>query len=232
MDRALVALVLFGISFGYVEASVVIYLRALYEPLRQNIRARPPDELFPLITLDQLQSAGPQHSRRLAIELGREAATLVMLASVALAVAANVRQWVAAFLIAFGVWDIAFYAFLKLLIAWPASLLTWDLLFLLPVPWVGPVLAPVLVSLSMIVCGWIAFRRPIHLRRAHWLAIIAGGGVIVLSFIWDYRNSVTGGMPNPFAWGIFAMGELIGLGGFLAAAAHPKSRVFQIPLDC
>jgi hypothetical protein len=153
-----------------------------------------------------------------------------MLASAALAAAADVRRWVAAFLIAFGVWDIAFYAFLKLLIGWPASPLTWDLLFLLPVPWVGPVLAPVLVSLSMIVCGCIAFRRPVHLRRAHWLAIVAGGVVIVLSFVWDYRNCMKGGMPNPFAWSIFAAGEFIGLAGFLAAAAHPKFRGSRTPL--
>ena len=87
------------------------------------------------------------------IEQGREVATLGMLAAVAIAVGRGSGQPFAAFLIAFGVWDISFYAFLKLLIHWPASLLTWDVLFLLPVPWVAPVLAPVLASLSMIGVG-------------------------------------------------------------------------------
>ena len=93
----------------------------------------------------------PTHSRyeqqkTLFIEIGREAATMLMLAAIALAVARNTRQWTAAFAIAFGVWDIVFYACLKLLLGWPASLFTWDILFLIPVPWVGPVLAPVLIS--------------------------------------------------------------------------------------
>ena len=76
-----------------------------------------------------------------------------MLAAAGLAIAGNFRQWLAGFMISFGVWDIFYYVFLRLLIGWPESLMTWDLLFLLPVPWVGPVIAPVLVSLSMIVAG-------------------------------------------------------------------------------
>ena len=78
----------------------------------------------------------------------------------------------AAFAIAFGLWDISFYGFLKLMIQWPESLSTWDILFLIPLPWVGPVWAPVLVALTMIVCGLISLRfggiaRPAAL---HWLA--------------------------------------------------------------
>ena len=71
---------------------------------------------------------------------------MVMLGSVALAVARNLHEWIAAFAIAFGVWDIFFYVFLKLMIHWPESLSTWDILFLIPLPWVGPVWAPVLVA--------------------------------------------------------------------------------------
>jgi hypothetical protein len=67
-------------------------------------------------------------------EVIREAATMVMLASVGLAVAWNFNTWVAAFVIAFGVWDICYYVFLKLLFDWPRSLLEWDLLFLIPLP--------------------------------------------------------------------------------------------------
>ena len=218
MRRILAALFLFGISFGYVEAAAVAYLRAIYDPIRQQLHPdRPAGDLFPLITLEQLQAKGPENTSRLRIELGREAATMLMLAAAGLAVARGPQQWLAAFLIAFGVWDIFFYAFLRLIIHWPASLLTWDLLFLLPVPWVGPVIAPILVSLSMIICGIVVLRHKIRIRTPHWLAIISGGFVIILAFCWDFRNTSAGGVPNPFNWPVFAAGELAGLAGFLAA---------------
>src|SRR5580704_4850605 len=123
MRRAVAALLLFGISFGYVEAAVVVYLRAIYDPIRQQIQPeRKPGELFPLITSEQLAKAGPENPRRLAIEVGREAGTILMLAAIALAVARNLHQWFAAFAIVFGIWDIMFYIFLKLMIHWPESL--------------------------------------------------------------------------------------------------------------
>lgn len=229
MQRALIALVLFGIAFGYVEASVVVYLRTIYEPMRQRISPRPPNQLFPLITPQQLADAGPDNTRRLLIEVGREAATLLMLAAIALAVARNFQHWAAAFLIAFGIWDIAFYLFLRLMIQWPESILTWDILFLIPVPWVGPVLAPVLVSLSMIACGSVALTRPIRLRPQHWIAILAGGVMVVVACCLDYPNTTRGGMPNPFHWGVFTAGELLGLAGFVAAAVSSRSPGFQTP---
>jgi hypothetical protein len=227
MRRAVAALFLFGISFGYVEAAVVVYLRAIYDPVRERLHpGRASHDLFPLITPQQLANAGPENPRRLMIELGREAATMVMLGAVALAVARNAREWVAAFLIAFGVWDITFYAFLKLMIHWPDSLATWDILFLIPLPWVGPVWAPVLVALSMIVCGLISLRAGgIHCSPAHWTGIFAGAAVIVIAFVWDFRNTTAGGMPNPFNWSLFLLGEAIGLAAFLAA-----TQKFSAPL--
>ena len=224
MRRIVAALFLFGVSFGYLEAAVVAYLRAIYDPIRHQFQPeRPKGDLFPLITPSQLESTGPENVRRLMIELGREAATMLMLTSAALAVASNPRQWVAAFLIAFGVWDISFYGFLRLIIDWPQSLFTWDILFLLPVPWVGPVIAPILVSLSMIVCGIAVLRRPISFRPFHWLAIFSGGLVVIVAFCWDFRNTSAGGLPNPFNWPLFAAGELIGVLGFLAAARRSAS---------
>ncbi len=204
-----------------------MYLRTIYEPLRQKISPRPPNELFPLITTAQLQATGPENLRRLLTEIGREAATILMLAAIALAVAHTFQHWAAAFLIAFGVWDISFYIFLKVLIDWPASLATWDLLFLVPVPWASPVIAPVLVSLSMIVCGLIALARPLRIRRAHWAAILSGGLVIVIAFTLDYNNLIAGGMPNPFNWPVFIGGELIGLAGFALAVFDRESPGFR-----
>ncbi len=223
LPQVLLAIVLFGVSFGFVEAAVVVYLRALYEPIRQQFHSGiSPADLFPLIRLEQLESAGPGVQHHLRIELAREAATLVMLAAVGLAVARNARQGLAAFLIAFGVWDIAFYASLKLLIDWPASLFTWDLLFLLPVPWAGPVIAPVLVAVSMIGAGVALLAREYAGRRLRlswleWGAVTAGGLTVVVAFCWDSRNITAGGRPNPFPWPLFALGEGIGLAGFLHA---------------
>jgi hypothetical protein len=220
MRRAVAALFLFGISFGYVEAAVVVYLRALYNPIRARLHPqRDPSDLFPLITPQQLADSGPENARRLVIEVGREAATMVMLGAVALAVASNLHEWIAAFAIAFGVWDITFYGFLKLMIHWPQSLGTWDILFLIPLPWVGPVWAPVLVALSMIVCGLISLRAGgIRGRLPHWAGVMVGAAVIVIAFVWDFRNTSAGGIPNPFNWPLFLAGEAIGLGAFLAAA--------------
>ena len=149
MKRPFLAVLLFGVAFGYLEAAVVCYLRDLHEPVRQHYYpGRHPGELFPLLTLEQTHSIEPKQTRTLAIEIGREAATLLMLAGVALAAARNLTQWAALFCIAFGIWDIAFYLSLKALIDWPASLMTWDILFLIPLPWVGPVVAPVLAPMG------------------------------------------------------------------------------------
>jgi hypothetical protein len=114
--RTAVALVLFGVSSGYVEAAVVTYSGALYEPVRQRFYPkRPPSDVFPLLTEEQLKAAGPEHLRLLKAELAREIATLAMLVAVAVGVGRNGMQSLAAFLIAFGTWGISFYAFLKLI---------------------------------------------------------------------------------------------------------------------
>jgi hypothetical protein len=233
MRRMVAALFLFGISFGYVEAAVVVYLRAIYDPIRQRLHPeRKPSDLFPMITRQELAAAGPENSRRLVIEVGREAATMLMLGAVALAVARNFHQWFAAFVIVFGVWDISFYAFLKLMIHWPESLNTWDILFLIPLPWVGPVWAPVLVALTMIVCGLISLRQPEpHGKPLHWFGVLAGTVVMVVAFIWDFRNTMAGGFPNAFNWPLFLLGEAIALSAFLVAVAFRGSPGFRKPRD-
>jgi len=219
MTRTVAALFLFGISFGYLEASVVVYLRAIYDPIRQQIHpGRQPGELFPLISTEQLAAAGPEHPRQLAIEVGREAITILMLAAFGLAAGRNFNERMAAFAVAFGLWDIAFYAFLKLMIHWPASLFTWDILFLIPLPWVGPVLAPCLVSLTLIVCGLISLKMGgLPASPLAWAGMIAGGIGVILSFVWDYRNTMTGGLPNPFNWPLFLASEALAVAGFIYA---------------
>lgn len=220
MLRNSLALVLFAVAFGYVEAAVVVYLRHVYEPLRQVLYPQAPaGDLFPLVPIAQLSS---EHLRLLVVELGREAATLLMLAGAGLITARDSRQWIAGFAIAFGIWDISFYLFLKVFLDWPASLLTWDLLFLLPVPWVGPVLAPVIVSVVMIACGLIALRRdwdgsPIPASTRHWVALLASAIAIVASFTWDYRHLLAGASPEQFHWTLFSSGLLAGICTFTHA---------------
>jgi hypothetical protein len=228
--KSVLALVLFGVAFGYLEAAVVSYLRFLHEPVRLRFYpARPPGDLFPLLTREQAAAADPRQRRIFLIETGREAATVVMLAGVALAIAADLSQWAAAFVVAFGVWDLTFYLFLKVLLAWPASLFTWDILFIIPVPWASPVLAPVLVSAAMILCGIWHLRsgatgEPVHLALWNWIGIIAGAAIIIVSFTLDYRNVGAGGVPHAFNWAVFGLGALTGILGY-AGATLKKSRI-------
>ncbi len=219
--RQTIAILLFGISFGYVEAAVVTYLRPQFDAVRATFA--PPssrDDLFPMLSAPQVRAAGPDMVRLVGTEIAREAATLVMLGAVAAAVGGNFRQWFAFFLVAFGAWDISYYAFLKVLIDWPKSLLTWDVLFLIPVPWSGPVLAPALVALTMVGTGFVYLWREsnghsIRLRVGHWLCAYAGALFILAAFTWDYRNVMAGGMPKHFNWALFAAGEVLWVMGFL-----------------
>jgi hypothetical protein len=220
--RVIAGLVLFSVTFGYVEATVVAYIRSIYTPMRAHFYPGSANELFPLITLDQLRILGPEHILRFRAELGREFATLLMLASTGLIAARTVREWVAASLMCFGIWDITFYLSLKLLLHWPASLLTWDILFLVPVPWTGPVITPLLVSLSMVGSGLIVLwreyhGRPVYITAARWGLILLGGILIITAFVWDFRNTASGGSPHPFNWFLFLAGETIGLLSFASS---------------
>ncbi|MGH9377370.1 MAG: hypothetical protein ACRD1I_01100 [Terriglobia bacterium] len=236
LKRAVLAILLFGVSFGYVEAAVVVYLREITEPVVERLDpGRSPADLFPLLPPAALkESTHPLLWKAFEIEIGREAATMVMLAAVAVAIGPNGTESLAAFVMAFGVWDIAFYGFLRIFIGWPASLLTWDLLFLLPVPWAGPVLAPVIVSLSMIVAGSLVLwraggDRPVRLNWLHWLGVLLGGLIIVFSFTWNFRSLLAGGAPQHFNWTLFAIGEALSLGAFLHAFKQDRhSRTTEI----
>src|SRR5262245_57041808 len=118
---------------GFLEAAVVIYLRALYYP---NGFA------FPLVPIAPALAG---------VEVWREAATVVMLLAVGWLAGKNAAQRLAFFAYGFAVWDVIYYGALYATTGWPESLFTWDVLFLIPVPWVGPVGSAVLVACLMIV---------------------------------------------------------------------------------
>jgi hypothetical protein len=156
-----------------------------------------------------------------------------MLVAVALAIGQNPRQRAAAFAVCFGVWDIFYYVFLRLLLDWPESLVTWDLLFLLPLPWVGPVWSPVLVSLALVVAGIVTLWReslgvPVRFALQHVAAIGAAVLAVIVAFCWDWRNIIAGGTPNHFNWPIL----ILGLVGGMAAFAHSVWRRRGDPETC
>lgn len=142
---------LFAIAMGYVEAAVVVYLRTLYYPDGFPIPVKIGAIPIRFTRIPKFEGRMPQSILR--TEIWREVATIVMLVCLALLVGETPLQMLAVFLLAFGVWDIFYYLFLKVLIDWPGSLKTLDVLFLIPVPWIGPVWLPIGASTLMIIAG-------------------------------------------------------------------------------
>jgi hypothetical protein len=196
--------VLFAVGMAWVEAASVYYLRAMVdriEPYQQN----------PL----------PIHGVLGPVEVVREAATLVMLLAVGMLAGRTWYKRLAYTAIAFGVWDILYYVFLRIICGWPKSLFDWDILFLLPLPWWGPVLAPVCIASLMVVWGTIATQftggrastsliglaRP-ELWRLAWL----GAALALYVFMADSLRVVHQGLeatrhvlPQSFNWPLFCL---------------------------
>lgn len=205
----------YAFSMAYLESAVVVYL--------QRALSMTPATLFPLRDQTTLGGLG-------SIELGREVATLVMLATLGSLAGRTPLESLAWTSVAFGIWDIGYYFWLWVFIGWPSSLGTTDLLFLIPVPWVAPVWAPMLVSLALSVFGLIVARRireglPMILRLKHWFLLIVGGLVVIGSFTLDAAHILDGGMPSAFAWPVFVVGmALAGLGVTLPLRSSSISR--------
>jgi len=150
----LVVLVVFGVAFGFVEAAVVYYIRALIH-FHQNY---PLSHYKVLLNLGFITFVQPAHSILLThrisdIEITRESATIVMLAALAFVAANRWLQRLGAFLVGFACWDLAYYLFLRILDNWPRSFLTKDVFFLIPVTWIGPVLTPIVLSIVILALG-------------------------------------------------------------------------------
>lgn len=151
------------------------------------------------------------------VELAREAATLIMLLTVGVLAGRTWRSRLGYAAIAFGVWDIFYYVFLKLMCGWPHSLLDWDILFLLPLPWWGPVLAPILIATLMILWGTLAtrFERPCEFSPSNWSAWglnALGMALALYVFMADAIRVADGGtpalrtmLPTQFNWPLFCV---------------------------
>jgi hypothetical protein len=155
------ALVAFGLGFGYVEAAVVHYLRRILGDLPTGVHPAHTYLDLGFIAFVRPERAALVDPGLTRVETIREAATLLMLAAVAWVAAETWRRRVAAFFIAFTVWDLTYYLFLRVLDGWPASVMDRDVFFLIPVAWVGPVLtALVLSTLVLGVASWVYLRSP------------------------------------------------------------------------
>ncbi|HXQ28728.1 MAG TPA: hypothetical protein VN848_05615 [Gemmatimonadales bacterium] len=209
MRRVMLWTVVYALAMAFVEAAVVVYLRELTHggPFADPATAILPPHI-------------------LAIEAAREASTIVMLVAVGWLAGRDLWERGLVFLLAFAIWDLAYYAWLWVLIGWPSSLLDWDVLFLIPVPWTAPVLAPVLASLELV--GGVAALLRLSARRERpaftlgSVSAILGGGLIVFgTFVVDFRAASQGRAPGEYHWAVFAVGLLLsGVG--LAAAARPR----------
>lgn len=213
---------MFSIAMGFLETSVVIYLREIYYPEGFN---------FPLNPID---------SHIALTEILREAATVIMLICIGFFAGKSFASGFAWFIYSFAIWDIFYYIFLKLLLNWPASLMTDDVLFLIPVTWVGPVITPVIVALSMILLAliivWYEHKGPkIKISKLEWLLLIGGSLILITGFTWDYSKYLleeysfgqiftlpnkdalfdyaSQYIPQSFNWFLFAVGQGIILSG-------------------
>jgi len=201
----------FAIAMAWVEAACVYDLRVLVDRL-QPYQSNP------------LPMAGVLGQ----VELAREAATLVMLIAVGALAGRTPSTRLAYTAIAFGVWDIFYYVFLKAISGWPASPLDWDILFLLPLPWWGPVIAPVSIAVLLIVWGTLASAscdpgRTDGFASRMWALAALGASLALYSFMADSIRAAPHGLdavrmsvPKAFDWSLFLVA--------LALMAAPVAR--------
>ena len=191
----------FAVAMAWVEAACVFYLRALVDRIE-------PYQATPLPINGALGN----------VELWREAATLVMISTLGVLAGRTWRRRAGYAAIAFGTWDIFYYVFLRLMSGWPRTLLDWDILFLLPLPWWGPVLAPVSIALVMILWGTLATLSSDSATDARWAWPLACVGMALALAVFmvdawralpDGREAVLGVLPTRFNWPLFGVALLL-----------------------
>jgi hypothetical protein len=194
----LAVVVAFAVAFGWLEAAVVIYLREMFYP-----------EGFDF----------PMHVLRAdlgVVELVREAATIVMLAAVGVLGARTSWGRFGLFALAFGVWDLVYYVGLYIVLEWPAGLGTWDVLFLIPGVWTGPVWTAALIAVLLVGFGWVFFVRGEAgqigaLRPLHWGMGLASLALILNAFLYNHTLALEQGVPVDFPVMRYVAGIVLGV---------------------
>ncbi|MDF1842697.1 MAG: hypothetical protein P1U77_14775 [Rubripirellula sp.] len=197
----LTLLSLYAVAMAQLEAVVVIYMRQLYYPEQ-------PLELFPLEFLTRYDPM---------VELSREVSTIVMIIAVALlAERQNLTRRFAAFVYVFGLWDVCYYAWLKILFGWPRTWLEWDVLFLIPVIWLGPWICPAAIGLLFCVWGALVLgsNRRIIFSGRHVALFVVGACVGLVAFMQPAasfvmragREALVGYVPDHFSWPLYILG--------------------------
>ncbi|MDF1570629.1 MAG: hypothetical protein P1P82_03325 [Bacteroidales bacterium] len=189
LRNKLIIITVFAISMGLLESAVVIYLREIMYP--EGFK-------FPL---------APIHPHLVLTEILREASTLGMLVCIGLLAAKSFSQRFAWFVYSFAIWDIFYYVFLWLLLGWPESLMTWDVLFLIPATWTGPVITPLLITLLILLLSAAILvngerGKNTRLWPLEWAGLIAGSVIVVVAFITDYMKHMLAS---------FSFGELLNI---------------------
>jgi hypothetical protein len=214
------AVFVYALAMAYVESAAVLYLRTIYGGVDPVGPRHPAIEPIPDFVW---------------IEIGREAATMVMLAAVAYLAARTPVGRLGAFGVAMGTWDIFYYVFLWLFAGWPASPLAPDVLFLIPLPWWGPVASPVLLSALIVIAGAAAMARELghgvpSPHRTDVLAIALGAGICLLAFMANALTALPKGIEaayyagaGPFPWPAFVVGAAIGSYGLVRALIRPQA---------
>ncbi|MBK9422501.1 MAG: hypothetical protein IPN44_15875 [Flavobacteriales bacterium] len=216
---------LFAVAMGFLESAVVVYLRAIYYPAGFS---------FPLAVMAP---------KLVFTELLREVATMIMLLAPGALISRGRLERFAWFCWSFAIWDLFYYVFLKLLLDWPESLFTWDVLFLLPTVWVGPVLAPCIISFGLLFLAAIILARRerepgYRLTHWQWVLLVLAALVYFLSFIegpLTYLRSVAAGtsyvldgattlgqyLPTSYRWSWFVVATLLAIAGMAGSLRAP-----------
>lgn len=214
--RNIIWLTLFAIAMAHVEATLVVHLRTIYYP--DN-----PLNLFPLELMSH---------RDLSIEFVREFATVVMILTVALLAGKGFMRVFTAFVFVFGLWDIFYYFWLKIMIGWPVSWLEWDILFLIPWPWFGPWIAPVFIALLFVLWGgWVLLmEKDIRFTRGTSLLFILGVLLVLATFLLPAVPLLVEGeeafrhfQPDEFLWRLYITGYLLMVFSLWHVVRHGQS---------
>jgi len=205
----LIGVTIFAIAMGFLEAVVVIYLRKIYYPNGFS---------FPL--------KGFLSPEIIGIEWVREIATIIMLLAVGYLAGKKLYEKFAYFIYTFAIWDIFYYVFLKITLAWPQSLFTWDLLFLIPWAWAGPVITPIICSLLLIIMALLIINlsdtgKKVIISRKEWTFLIIGVVFAVYTWLYDSGKVIFNHLdiatyiPVSYNWALFLLGVIAVSAGIL-----------------